>query len=775
MCVLASSVILVAAASTASSAFALPEGRHYEMVSPPYKNGYGVYGFSGGAIEAVAPNGDSVAFVSSGSFAGAGVDNLKGSYLARRGGTGWATRSFEPPASVAPEGSAVDFSPSLTSTLWMGSLGPNTGAAFSESPENTFLTGGADPASGWQVAGEVLQATDGRHHEPLDYKDASPDFCHILFRSQAGGDLLPVSEGTQAELYDLSTGCEGEPVLRLVGLNNQGKVLDPYCSESLGGELTRPLVRPQFNAVASSGREIVFTTFVNPAARSDGCLPEDSAVPTNPAQVFVRLDGSRTLEVSRPLTAGAFGGCGEGGKAGETPGEVPCAGAAGRAPSLFWGASEDGSKVLFTTKQPLVPGDGDVSDNLYLATIGCPSASAEPCEVAQKQLTGLARVSTALASGEAAEVQGVVKIAPDASRVYFVARGRLSEAPGVEGRVAVRGADNLYVYDTRSAGLGFIADLCSGPARSGAVEDARCPTDLHAEGKSEGDEEGERNDGRLLLPLAEAQVAGGGEDPGRFLVFASYARLLRTDTDDAKDVYRYDAVTGVLDRVSLGEAGYGANGNCNDGASGTACDARAVPAVVLGNGDDVLSVQREMGDRAISEDGSRIVFRTAGRLSADASNGLVNVYEWHKEPESGEGRVSLVSGGTSQTADADPVITPSGSDIFFTTSQGLVPQDTDGQADVYDARLGEGFPSPPADPQPCASDACQGPLTNPAALLVPGSVSQAPGGNFAPPAPATAVKPSKPKPKSKHKRRKRNGKASRHALTAARPAGRGGR
>jgi hypothetical protein len=31
-------------------------------------------------------------------------------------------------------------------------------------------------------------------------------------------------------------------------------------------------------------------------------------------------------------------------------------------------------------------------------------------------------------------------------------------------------------------------------------------------------------------------------------------------------------------------------------------------------------------------------------------------------------------------------------------------------------------------------------LTNPAPLLVPGSVSQAPGGNFAAPAPATAPK-----------------------------------
>ena len=45
-----------------------------------------------------------------------------------------------------------------------------------------------------------------------------------------------------------------------------------------------------------------------------------------------------------------------------------------------------------------------------------------------------------------------------------------------------------------------------------------------------------------------------------------------SDTDDAKDVYRYDAETGALERVSVGEAGMtrtatadacSANGACN--------------------------------------------------------------------------------------------------------------------------------------------------------------------------------------------------------------------
>ena len=104
-------------------------------------------------------------------------------------------------------------------------------------------------------------------------------------------------------------------------------------------------------------------------------------------------------------------------------------------------------------------------------------------------------------------------------------------------------------------------------------------------------------------------------------------------------------------------------------------------------------------------------------------------------------------GGSDQSVE-QVVISETGDDIFFTTDQGLVPQDTDGQDDVYDARLGGGFPPAPAEPQPCSGDACQGPLTNPAPLLVPGSVSQAPGENFpAPASPASAGAPAKAPPK----------------------------
>jgi hypothetical protein len=51
--------VMVTSLVLVSNAFALPKGRHYEMVSPVYKGGCGA-----GDIEEVAPDGESVAFYS---------------------------------------------------------------------------------------------------------------------------------------------------------------------------------------------------------------------------------------------------------------------------------------------------------------------------------------------------------------------------------------------------------------------------------------------------------------------------------------------------------------------------------------------------------------------------------------------------------------------------------------------------------------------------------------------------------------------------------------
>jgi hypothetical protein len=689
----------------------LPDCRAYEMVTPPYKGGYGAT-----YIEAVSSEGDRVGFFSPGAFAGApqgpdlGVD-----YVAIRGVTGWMTVPIQPPSSLTPTVEYKDVTQSLDSTLVFGPLGTNEeGAAQNAVEWNALLhpIGVSDATSTWGPAGPVLTRVPGSANSnfrlSLRYMGATPDFCHVFFRPGDGSPLLPEAIGYEegVALYELDRGCgSSSPSLHLVTLNNSQKPISANCEAVLGIEDYG--TQHIFNAFSSDGTEVFFTT----------CTANSSS---GPHQVFVRLGDTRTLEVSKPMT--------------EACAEVPCKSAGTRASANFVGASEDGAEVFFTTSATLSETDEDSGNDLYMARIGCPAGEGN-CEPAQRTVLALVQVSHAQ-RGVPADVQGVVKIAPDGRRVYYVAEGDLlSEAERhaleAQGRPTPKtGAYNFYVYDSSTGGTQFIGDLCGREGLSGEVEDAQCPR------SAPGDNPLFENSS------VEAQTA---DSEGRYLVFSTDARLAVDDVDEAKDVYRYDAQSGALQRVSLGEAGYDANGNRPFDAeiAVTTSDLRT----------DSLQNRYEMSSRAVSEDGSRIVFTTVEPLSTRATNGLTNVYEWQAAASGGEGGVSLISSGSSAEPDFDTVISPDGRNVFFDTVQGLVPHDTDGLPDIYDAREDGGFPPVPAEGQPCAGDACQGPLTNPAPLLVPGSVSQAPGEELS--APLAAPTKSKAKPRKKVRRGKR--------------------
>lgn len=108
--------------------------------------------------------------------------------------------------------------------------------------------------------------------------------------------------------------------------------------------------------------------------------------------------------------------------------------------------------------------------------------------------------------------------------------------------------------------------------------------------------------------------------------------------------------------------------------------------------------------RALSADGTRVFFSTAAALVPGDVNGRADAYEY----DVASGTAHLLSSGT-DTADAWFLdASASGSDAFFVTRQRLVGWDVDQSYDVYDARVGGGFPDPPDPPAPCAGDACHG-------------------------------------------------------------------
>ena len=674
-------------------AAALTSGDRYEMVSPELKAGYGVQD-----IDGVSSDGGRVAFFSRGAFAHTPAGPAPADYLSSRGAPVWSTTPLLPPAGLVASEAAYDLAPTLDETLLLGIPGLNYGALQDESREDEFLahvTANPDTDAYWEVVGGIALKTLEEQRLQVVEVGASPKFCHVVLEQGIPLLAFPGIYTEVAELYDLSRGCGATtPSLRLVGVDNDpaGGLIDPLCAVELGtgpaGAYGDSGKGSAFNAVAASGEAVLFTAGVEESVRSKETCPDH--------QLFVRLGGVRTVEVSRvPEVGKLFGGCvSEGGVAGE----VPCVGARSRAAANFVGASEDGTLVYFTSGSPA---------DLFLARLGC-SGGGSGCAVVDREVLSVSRVSVGVGGGGGlGGVQGVVRVAPDGSRVYYVATGVLSDAPDGEGFLPAQGGDNLYVYDAGTGETRFVSELCSGPGESGGIVDARCPAG------------GAVSDERLWSKAGdfESEVQTGGVD-GRFLVFSSYGQLTADDTDTAKDVYRYDAVTGELVRVSVGEEGAEANGTGNGFNATIAFDHPGGP----------VFEQDEMNSRAISEDGSRIVFRSAGPLSESANNGLVNVYEWRDDPGWSEGRVSMISCGCSTESDEQVVISSSGRDVFFTTAAGLVPQDTDGAVDIYDAhecsQSAPCFSSSPVEPEPCEGEGCYGPLTSPTPQLQPASTTQ---------------------------------------------------
>jgi hypothetical protein len=249
---------------------------------------------------------------------------------------------------------------------------------------------------------------------------------------------------------------------------------------------------------------------------------------------------------------------------------------------------------------------------------------------------------------------------------------------------------------------------------------------------------------------------------GRFLVFTSSARLTPDDTSlsGAMQVFRYDAQTGELLRISIGEQGFNDNGNrsaptaCTGGNFGCLEDARVVQT--QGH------VRR---DPTMSDDGAYVFFDSPVALTPQALDDVLvgtdgngnpvyaqNVYEWHA------GHVYLISDGRDATQNSGASFgcppfasvcllgsDASGANVFFSTTNRLVAQDTDTELDFYDARIctsGDPCITSPPPPASCRGDACQGAATTPPPLPLAASVSFSGAGNLKPGAPAPPAKVS---------------------------------
>jgi hypothetical protein len=506
-----------------------------------------------------------------------------------------------------------------------------------------------------------------------------------------------INEQNHGALLEYAGTGNSEPML--VGVGNDGKFVDECLVQTLGGtehnEPTSNVFLPGHHA-GSAWTQNAISVDGETVFLTDQCR----------YQVFARVangrPGAHTVAISEPARA-------------------ECAACAAFAEAEGWtgtasfdGASEDGSKVFFTRA-------GKTGENLYEYELDAPE------EKRMVNVTGgdgtVAKLSP--------ELQGVVQVSPDGSHVYFVAGGVLTHTPNYAGLGAQGGADNLYLYE-----------------RDAEYPDGRTVFIATLSPEDKG--------------LWGNKVAGSDVTPdGRYLVLVSYALLTPDDSNPQAQVFEYDAQANTMVRVSIGQGGYNDDGNA----------AEAVPPQIAyprgygnGSGFSLYSPGAYTGSLTVSADGSYVFFESSLGLTPQALNNASvsggsgfadNVYEYHA------GSVYLISDGqdTNSASHGSSLdgTDLSGRDVFFSTGDRLVAQDADTNVDVYDARVGGGFPAPPA-PEECSGDACQGQLGAAPVLLSPGSEFQR-GEAAAPVTVPPVVVAGHAKPKKAKKKKAKRGRS----------------
>jgi hypothetical protein len=120
--------------------------------------------------------------------------------------------------------------------------------------------------------------------------------------------------------------------------------------------------------------------------------------------------------------------------------------------------------------------------------------------------------------------------------------------------------------------------------------------------------------------------------------------------------------------------------------------------------------------RVLLDDGKRVFFDSGDAIAPTDTNtqgaggaGVPDAYQWEVQGEGSctrvEGCTGLLSSGRDPTPSSFADASSDGADAYFLTGGSLVPKDP-GAIDLYDARIGGGFPEP-SEGIPCEGDSCQ--------------------------------------------------------------------
>jgi DNA-binding beta-propeller fold protein YncE len=709
--------------STAAIGVALADGRVWEMVSPPAKNGAALEAISeeGGLIES-SERGDALTYFGTAPIGAEaepeGSQNIADSqFVARRRAPGaWATEDIttphEAPVGFKPGKRAEylffsgDLSKGLVEPLLETPLSPEATerTPYVREPTGTYLpvVTASNVPPGTKFGGEQLPGSTS-FHEGVEVTGAAPDLGAVALTSTLAltEDFTAPEENPLASVYRWSSDTRS---LQLVSWLPASTATPHETPTVMAGDSALLGYRNSVtrHAVSRDGSRLVYEV--------EGPSGEHLFLRD------VRLGKSVQLDLHEDGTAGVG------------------------AHVRFQDASADGRFVFFTDDERLTANaTGEPNNN---------RADLYRCDV-QELLAGhpcVKNVTVPLGAKEASDVLGnIVGTDESGDRVYFVANGRLTP-DAVRGDCPYEASASVLPPASTSCNM-FVYDGASGETRRVAVLSGR---DFPAWGP--------QDQGTNLRWLSARDSPNG-----QYLAFMSQRSLTGYDNRDARsgapdeEVFEYDFQRAQLTCVSCNLTGARPSGVFDAGAfPGLLVDrpkvwkqqwvAASIPGWT-GIEKSGSNIGAPYQSRYLASDG-RVFFNSSDGLVPGDVNGQFDVYEYEPPatPSCGPetGCVALMSSGrdAGETAFLDASgMGPGGQegeDVFFLTAANLSPNDTDVANDVYDAhvcRAAADCPAPASGtPPPCTtSDACRAaPAPQPDIFGAPASSTFSGPGNLAP-------------------------------------------
>jgi hypothetical protein len=662
------------------AAFALPDGRVWELVSPPDKHGAQLQPIAEqGDVVQASEDGSAITFVTNGTVETKPRGNLvlDTQVLSTHTAEGWSSQGIEAPTeavSTTHAGHPEEYK-FFSSDLSLGLLEPEgeTPLAPEVSEKTIYLRRTNGEYEPLVTSANVPLGTKfgGKHFEGVSFISATPDLSHIVLESKVA---LTSTLSPEGGLYEWTGGH-----LQLISLL-PGQGGTPSSSPTLGEQ--NQIVR---HAISNDGSRVSWSAG-NRLYMRDMIMSET-----------IQVDAAQG--VAEPAESEA----------------------------VFQTASEDGSKVFFTDGQRLTADSRAEKGkpDLYEFEV----AGGGPLSGTLTDLTKDTIVD------EGAGVQGVaLGASEDGSYIYFVATGVLGGSEKGDKETAISGANNLYMMHYDSAGWStpkFLVSLSN--------EDRN---DWEAEVKHENLSKITSKvspNGHYFAFMSNKSLTGYNNTDARSGVADEEVYLY--DAESGHLVCASCDPTGARPVGVLGSAPFPL-GLLVDGPGewNGRWLAGSIPGwtpVDLGHAlyqsrylSDSGRLFFDSADALVSADvnGKEDVYQYE-------PDGVGSCQDASKDiSEKAGGCIGLISSGTSGEESAFLDASADGNDVFFLTAEKLVPQDVDTSIDVYDAHVcSKAVPcfTTPVSPPPCTTaDSCKSvSLQQPAIFGPPASATFSGGGN----------------------------------------------